>query len=251
MGGLSLGELDHAVVWHDVECAGYAADLPLWRRLAAQRPGPLLDLGAGTGRVALDLAGRGHEVSALDSERPLVAALAARARERGLDVAAAAADIRSFALGGQRFALAIAPMQVFQLLGGAPERAAALAAVRSHLAPAGLLAVALADPFEGVSSVDEALPPLPDVREHDGWVFQSTPTRLRSVAGATDIERVRQAVSPSGELHESLAVIRLDAVVADELERAALELGYRVLGRELVPETEAYVGSTVVMLEAT
>ena len=250
MGGLSLGSLDEAVVWHDVECAGYEADLELWRRLAAERTGPVLDLGAGTGRVALHLAELGHEVSALDSEGALVAALTARARQRELQLVAEAADIRSFDLGGRRFGLAIAPMQVFQLLGGASGREAALTAVGAHLVPSGLLAVALADPFEGIP-VDEALPPLPDVREQDGWVFQSTPVGLRCVAGATDIERIRQAVSPAGDLHESTAVIRLDAVAADELERAAGRLGYRVLGREQVPETDAYVGSTVVMLEAT
>ena len=37
------------VVWHDLECGGYDADLPLWRELAADADGPVLDLGAGTG----------------------------------------------------------------------------------------------------------------------------------------------------------------------------------------------------------
>ena len=41
------------VVWHDVECGGYDADLPLWRELAREAGGPVLDVGAGTGRVAL------------------------------------------------------------------------------------------------------------------------------------------------------------------------------------------------------
>ena len=250
MGRLNRLPLDDAVVWHDVECAAYEADLALWERLAAPRSGPLLDLGAGTGRVALHLCARGHEVWALDADAALVAALAARARVRGLPVSARTADIRSFDLEGRHFGLAIAPMQVFQLLGSARGREAALATVRAHLEPGGLLAIALADPFEGVAP-DVALPPLPDVREQDGWVFQSTPIGLRSVAGATDFERVRQAVAPDGALHESIAVIRLDTVAADELERAATGIGYRVVEREQVPETEAYVGSVVVMLEAT
>jgi hypothetical protein len=37
-----------AIVWHDVENGGYDADLPLWRELARQAGGPILDLGAGT-----------------------------------------------------------------------------------------------------------------------------------------------------------------------------------------------------------
>ena len=58
------------------------------RRSGASWPtrpaGPILDLGAGTGRVALDLAARGHDVTALDSDAALLDELAARARERGL-----------------------------------------------------------------------------------------------------------------------------------------------------------------------
>jgi len=54
------------VIWHDVECGAYAADLPLWRDLAISHAGPVLDVGAGTGRVSLHLAGQGHRVVALD-----------------------------------------------------------------------------------------------------------------------------------------------------------------------------------------
>jgi len=250
VGGLNRLPLDDAVVWHDVECAAYEADLALWERLAAKCPGPVLDLGAGTGRVALHLVERGHAVTALDSDPALVGALATRARGRGLRLTALTADIRSFDLGERRFGLAVAPMQVFQLLGSSAGREAALAAVHAHLEHGGVLAIALADPFEGVPA-EVALPPLPDIREQDGWVFQSTPVGLRSVAGATNIERVRHAVAPDGALHESIAVIRLDVVRPAELERAAAALGYCVLAREQVPETEAYVGSAVVKLEAT
>ena len=240
---------EEQVVWHDVECAAYEADLELWLGLAEDRGGPLLDLGAGTGRVALLLAERGHDVTALDADRPLVETLAARARERGLHVATHTVDIRSFELPGRRFALAIAPMQVFQLLGGVAGRESALRAVRAVLDDGGLLAVALADPFEGIASED-ALPPLPDVREQDGWVFQSAPIALRAGADHTAIERLRQAVSPEGALHESMAVIRLDTVSPEQLEHEAAANGYNAIAREHVPETEAYVGSAVALLEA-
>jgi SAM-dependent methyltransferase len=236
-----------AAVWHDVECASYDADLPLWRELAeGARGGPILDLGCGTGRVALDLAARGHDVTGLDCEPTFTAALAARARSRGLSVRAETADARSFSLPGRSFALAIAPMQVAQLLGGPDGRARMLACARRHMLQGALVAVALADPFEGVPDDEEQLPPLPDVREEDGWVYSSTPIAVRAEEGATAIDRVRQAVSPDGGLDESMATIRLDSVTPEEVESAP---GFAVRPRRQVPATPDYVGSVVVMLE--
>jgi SAM-dependent methyltransferase len=238
-----------AVAWHDVECGSYAADLPLWRELAAAAGGPLLDVGCGTGRVALDLAARGHEVTALDADADLVAELARRAREHGLRVDTVAADARSFELG-RDFALAIAPMQVAQLLGGSTGRAAMLEHVHDHLHPGALFAVALADPFEAVSP-DDALPPLPDVREEEGWVLSSQPVAVRpGDGGAVAIDRLRQLVSPAGELTEEMATITLDGVTPAELEVEAGAAGLRPAGRRQVPPTDDHVGSTVVLLEA-
>ena len=241
MGGLTP-------VWHDVECAAYAADMALWRELAARAEGPVLDLGCGTGRVALDLAAQGHDVTGLDSEPALVDELRRRARDQGLRVDAVAGDARSFTLG-RRFALAISPMQVVQLLGGEGGRARMLESVRAHLDPGAVFAAALANPFDGWSET-ESLPPLPDVLEAAGWVYSSTPVGVRRARDSFVIERHRQAVSPAGDLTEEMATVELDAVIADELEREAAAHGFQALSRREVPPTSDYVGSDVVMLEA-
>jgi SAM-dependent methyltransferase len=242
-----VGRLADAATWHDVECAAYAADLPLWRELAEAARGAVLELGCGTGRVALDLAGRGHEVLGLDADRALVRVLASRARGRGLPVEAVVADARSFALE-RRFALVVAPMQVVQLLGGADGRRAMLRSVRRHLEPGGLLAVALADPFDAVPA-EEALPPLPDVREEGGWVLSSTPVAVRPVEGAVEIDRLRQTVAPRGEISETLVTIALDSVDPATLESEAGAEGFSARALRRVPPTPDHVGSAIVVLE--
>jgi SAM-dependent methyltransferase len=247
MGGMTSA-LEDTVVWHDVECGAYDADLPLWRSLAEQADA-VLEIGAGTGRVALHLAERGCGVTALDPEPALVRAMAARARERGLRVRAHVGDARSFDLQ-RSFDLVIAPMQVVQLMGGEGGRLAMLERVRRHLKRGGVFAAALADPFEGIPPED-AEPPVPDMREHGGWVYSSTPVAVRDAGDATEIERLRQAVSPSGELSESLSTTSLDRVSPTDLERPAAGLGFRAHPTRAVPATGDYVGSTVVLLEAT
>jgi SAM-dependent methyltransferase len=237
-----------AVVWHDVECAAYDVDLPLWRELAAGAGGPVLDIGAGTGRVALDLAGRGHDVTAIDSDPDLVDELGVRARKRDLRVRASAADARSFELG-QEFALAIAPMQVFQLLGGSDGRRAALACIRRHLRPGALFAAALADPFEGIPD-DEIMPPMPDIREVDGWVYASRPIAVRIERPAAAIDRLRQSVSPTGQVNEWVFTLAIDLVTAADVEAEAADCGFVARERSWIPETDEWIGSTVVVLEA-
>jgi SAM-dependent methyltransferase len=230
-----------AAIWHDVEHGSYDADLPLWRELAAASGGPILDLGAGTGRVAVDLAAQGHQVVALDSDPGLLAKLA----ERSASVTTVHADARSFALGVD-FPLILAPMQLPQILGGRDGRFAMLERVHAHLPEGGLFAAALSDPNDAVPE-ELVAPPLPDIIERNGWVFSSQPLSMYEQGGCVVIERRRQAVSPSGEIQQEDARIELDVVSVDEFEAEALTAGLRPAARKTVPETRDHIGSTVVM----
>ena len=241
------------VIWQDVECGSYEADLPLWEELATGAA-RVLELGCGSGRVALHLARLGHEVVGLDADAPLVNAFNSRAREEALPARAAVADVTSFALD-TRFGLVIAPMQLVQVLGGEPSRRAMLARVAAHLEPGGLLAAPLVDPRDLPDAASETLEdrgvaPLPDVRELDGWIYSSLPLNVRRANGRISIERLRQAVSPSGELSEQVDITELDPLSPATFEAEASDAGLRAAARRPVPATDWHVGSTVCVVEA-
>jgi SAM-dependent methyltransferase len=230
------------VVWHDVECGRYSADLALWHELAARERGPVLDVGAGTGRVALRLAGAGHDVTALDREAELLDAL--RARAGGLPVTTVVADASDFALD-RRFGLVIVPMQTIQLL---PDRSAFLTAVHRHLLPGGLLALAITAALEDFGDLDDL--PAPDMGTVADWRFASQPTAVRALPGVTRIERVRRAYAPDGAVTEEEDAIELAVVTAAQLEAEGRAAGFTPEPARSIPATDEHVGSEVVLLRA-
>jgi SAM-dependent methyltransferase len=236
-----------SVIWHELECGSYGEDLDLWRTLARASAGPVLDVGAGTGRVTLDLARHGHTVTAIDSDEELLAQLAADAAELP-SVSTVLADARDFALE-TTFALCVVPMQTIQLLGGSLQRRAFLACATRHLRPGGALAVAIADELEpfDVDTDDFVVAPLPDVCERDGVVYCSRPTAIRERDGGFVLERRRETVTEGGELTVELDEVALDSVSAETLEREAVDAGLQPTGRATIPATEDYVSSVVVM----
>jgi len=229
-------------IWHDVECGPYGADLALWEELAAADDGPVLELGCGTGRVVLHLARRGFETVGLDRDPELIAAL--RERAAGLPITAVHADARGFELE-RRVSLALAPTQMLQLLPDAEARIACLRCVAAALRPGGRFAAAI---LEGMPEPDGAPPPLPDVREVDGWVYSSLAVEAAVGPEEIVVHRLRQTVSPDGELSEEPNQVRIVTFPALRLEEEAAEAGLRPLERREIPATDIHVGSHVVVL---
>lgn len=231
------------VIWHDAENGAYSGDLALWEELAAAADGPVLDLGCGTGRVALHLARRGHPTVGVDLDPELIAALQRRAE--GLPLRGVVGDARGFELE-EEIALALAPMQLAQLLADSAERVECLGCVARHLAPGGQVALSI---VESLPAAAEGPPPLPDVREVDGWVYSSLPLDAVDIGAEIVIQRLRQTVSPGGELSEEEDEIRIRTLAAEELEREGVEAGLRPLPRRRIAPTDLHVGSTVVRFE--
>ncbi len=239
---------DEDVIWHDVECGSYSADLELWERLSTSCGGEVLDLGCGTGRVALHLARRGHPVIGIDSDPALVAELNRRAGEAALTAHAEIRDARDFDLG-RRFGLVLAPMQLLQLFAGAAERRSCLACAARHLAPGARLAAAILAPNGGIEGGEEG-GPIPDILEEEGWVYSSLPVAVLGDGERILIHRIRQKVSPGGALSEHSSEIILADLPATVLESEGAAVGLVPAGRSAIAPTEDHVGSTVVLMEA-
>jgi SAM-dependent methyltransferase len=233
-------------MWHDVECGRYEADLALWRSLARAAAGPVLDVGAGTGRIALRLAQSGRPVVALDRDAELLAALAERAERARVHIETVVADASAFDLAGRDFALIAVPMQTIQLLPGRPEREGFFAAARRALAAGGLVALALAESPEAFEDATEL--PLPDLGERGGWRFVSQPLAIRVTPDVVRIDRVRQLIAPDGTRTTTDDVVELAVVTADELAEEAAPHGLAPEPSRFVPATADHVGSEVVML---
>jgi SAM-dependent methyltransferase len=226
-------------MWHEVECGRYQADLPLWHELARATVDGVLDVGAGTGRVALPLARAGHAVTALDRDERLLGVLRERAED--VPVATLAADAQDFTLDAP-VGLIIVPMQTLQLLG---DRDAFYACARRALRRGGRLAAAIATGLEAFD--DPAQLPPPDVGRIEGWTFLSQPLAIRVAAGEYRIERLREVVAPDGERERSADVIRLAAVTPAQLADEAAPHGLDAEELRRIPETDEHVGAEAVI----
>jgi SAM-dependent methyltransferase len=228
---------EHAV-WHDVECGRYRADLPLWEELA-QDAETTLDVGAGTGRVALHLANAGHDVIALDLDAELLQVLQQRAEAPVRTLVADAAD---FTLDEPVDLIAV-PMQTIQLL---ESRRGFFASARRALKPGGRVALAIATDLE---SYDGAPPlPPPDVGAHDGWNYISQPIAIRVEGERVHIERIRQRVGPKGERVTADDLITLRVVTPGGLAEEAAAHGLEAEELRHIPETPEHVAAQVVIL---
>ncbi|MBF0561116.1 MAG: class I SAM-dependent methyltransferase [Alphaproteobacteria bacterium] len=133
---------------------------PFYVAAAVASGGAALELGAGTGRVALAMAAGGVETVGLE----LAPGMLELARRKWVDVGAdirarlsfVAGDMTDFALG-RRFALIAIPFRGFQELLTVHDQKATLRCVREHLSPDGHLVMDLRDP-----RLEDVLPPADD-----------------------------------------------------------------------------------------
>jgi SAM-dependent methyltransferase len=131
---------------YDLDLSVDPGDLDLYLALAARSEGPIVELAAGTGRLAVPLAGAGHRVTGIDLDPSMLARARARAAAAGQGTAE-----RIRLVEGDLFAprpdeagtygLAILALNSILLLGGPREQRRAIGVLADLLAPGGIAVV--------------------------------------------------------------------------------------------------------------
>jgi SAM-dependent methyltransferase len=128
-------EYDPPADLYDLEYA-HAYDLPFWLALAEREAGPVVEWGAGTGRLAFPLAAAGHHVTAVELSTEMVQ----RGKRKDETVEWVVGDMRS-TQPGRRYGLAVCAFNSFLCLLGTDDALEFLRNAREHLIPGGLLGV--------------------------------------------------------------------------------------------------------------
>jgi ubiquinone/menaquinone biosynthesis C-methylase UbiE len=170
--------------WENARTLG-RRDVPFWQRIAVKARGSVLELGCGTGRIAVPLARAGVRITGIDRSAPMLAraqrrAVLLRRRRAGRGKEALAlvrADIRVLPFEDATFQMVLAPYGILQSLLTDQDLTAALQSVQRVLSPRGILGIDL-------------VPDVPRWREYQDRVQM----RGRSAAGTdlTLVESVRQ-----------------------------------------------------------
>jgi SAM-dependent methyltransferase len=148
---------------YDLDLREDPGDLDLYRALADRADGPILELAAGTGRLAIPLAGAGHVVTAVDLDAAMIARARQRATDENVDDARlefVEADLLAMPVPDPpRHALAFIALNSIMLLASRAEQRAAIRVLADHLRPG------------GIAAVDAWLPDADDLARFDGRIF--------------------------------------------------------------------------------
>ncbi len=128
-----MPEYDTLADLYDLEYA-HDYDVPFWLALAEREGEPVVEWGAGTGRIAVSLARAGSDVSAVELSENMIEV----GRKKAGPVKWVHGDMRSASLG-RRYRLALCAFNSFLCLPSPDDALAFLHNAREHIQPGGLL----------------------------------------------------------------------------------------------------------------
>ena len=145
---------------YDVDLQDDPGDLDLYLALAARTGGPILELGVGSGRLAVPLARAGHAVTGVDLDPAMLRRCresAARAGRRAVaNLTLIEGDARDLPPAPGPFALVFVALNSLLVFGSRDDQRRTLRAMAGHLAPGGL------------AVIDVWLPDADDLARYDG-----------------------------------------------------------------------------------
>ena len=195
-----MAEYDPLFDLYDVEY-DHDHDVPFWLSLAAREKGPVIEWGAGTGRIAVPLAAAGHPVTAVEVSEAMLGV----GERKGGGVEWVPGDMRGVKPGGH-FGLAVCAFNSFLCLRSVNDALAFLHNARHHLAPDGLLGMEvsafypeeLASPSGGPDLRHDFTRRLPD----GGRLDRFSVSRYDPASQLLSMSLFHEVYDPSGRLRE-------------------------------------------------
>ncbi len=221
-----MPEYDPLADLYDLEYT-HDYDVPFWLALADREAGPVVEWGAGTGRIAVPFAAAGHDVTAVELSGEMVE----RAKEKSGAVEWIVGDMRT-AKPGRSYGLAVCAFNSFLCLLGVDDALMFLANAREHLAPGGLLGIEVSS-FSPEELVDP--PGGPELR-HDftcdlpeGRLDRFSVSRYDAASQLMQMHLFYGVYGASGELRERRAHgLKIRVTGRDELDLMLRLAGFEV-----------------------
>ncbi len=202
---------------YDLFYEDFTEDLEMYRGFAERTSGSILEIGSGTGRVALALAEEGHTVVGLelsDAMRTVAQRKADRAQLTDR-VQFVSGDMRRFTID-QSFGLIIVPLNAFLHNLTLDDQLATLACCKKHLRPGGLLVLDCFNPDPAHAEDDRRLIVQRSLHDRD--------------TGETAVLLLSRATDWNNQLQEITYFIdRTDR--GGRIQRAALHTSFRFIFR--------------------
>jgi SAM-dependent methyltransferase len=207
-------------------------DIGLWLSFAGRTDRPVLELGAGTGRIALELAGAGHSVTAVEPSAAMLAIANAKNEEQGLEVAFVEGSLTGLPLrDGDEYGLVLVPADVFLHCDDGEAQVAALQGLRSSLAFNGRLVIDLPGPAAYIDGLHNGEPVLvySAASEGGGWLdaWQIHEDDLATQVRTLSMRYER--TYPDGTVRRTISEQRLRYAYRFEMEYLAHRAGLHLL----------------------
>jgi SAM-dependent methyltransferase len=222
---------------YDFSYGDYLEDIDFYENLARAVDGPVLELGVGSGRVAIPLARAGFQVTGIDTSPSMLDQArrrldAAPRLPRNASLELIEADMTSLDLD-RRFALAFVAACTFQHLLTTESQQACLRCVARHLQPGGIFAMSVRSPST-VSWENDGVP-VPLLLDWTRLDSATGDTVMKFVAEqpepATMVRRltyVYDRVTPAGQVRRHVFITALRHSTEPELRLLLQQVGLRV-----------------------